>query len=91
MEYEIMNVKNTFVNEAGLDLQIHNVYDILTRDQIKNKLKSPNNFKDICHDYLQVDISKEMGLKKWWVDELSIDQILYSAMDTIFCFMLRNI
>lgn len=90
-EQESLNIKNTFVNINGLELQIRKLYDIITRDQIKNKLKEPHEFKDMCHNYLQVNISKESGVKKWWVDELSIDQILYSAMDTIFCFMLRDI
>jgi len=42
-------------------------------------------------DYFSVNLSKEEKVTKWGVNELTDQQIVYSALDSIYCYLLKDL
>lgn len=78
------------VNEAWPEIIIKNAYDLQNREKIISNLDHQPSLVDICSKYLGISVSKDEKLTEWGVDILTNDQIIYSALDSIFVYILRK-
>jgi len=87
-----MYLQGTFVTQDGASVEMKNMYDLQVRQSIKTKnFEKTASLQQLCLDYFSVDLSKDEKMTKWGIDELSNEQIVYSALDSIYCYLLKDL
>jgi len=92
LEEEELYLKGTFVQQDGSPVEMKGLYDL----QVRNSIKTKNydkfvSLQQLCLEYFSVNLSKDEKVTKWGVDELTDQQIVYSALDSIFCYLLKDL
>ncbi|HCP01291.1 MAG: ribonuclease D [Alphaproteobacteria bacterium] len=60
------------------------VYCTRTASRLVRTFTDRHGLKDLCHDLLRVDISKQQQSSDWGADNLSREQLEYAANDVLF-------
>jgi len=91
LEEEELYLKGTFVQQDGSPVEMKCLYDLQVRHSIKTKNYDKVSLQQLCLDYFSVNLSKDEKVTKWGVNELTDQQIVYSALDSIYCYLLKDL
>ena len=76
--------------KVALGINVHPIYCT----KIADKLVRPNakhSLKNLCEDYLQIQLDKEQQCSDWSKEDLSPEQIHYAASDVMYLHALKAI
>ncbi len=73
-----------------LKVDLNNIYCTKIASRLSRTFTDQHGLKDICHDLLNVKISKQQQTTDWGAEELTKDQIAYAASDVLHLHELRN-
>ena len=97
------NKERTFIfQNAKFDLKwlrihlgvknLNEVFDTFLASQILScgRVEFGHSLKDIVHDYFNINLDKQFAASNWSLDTLDLDQLIYSARDTVFLRFIRE-
>ena len=92
LDEELLHLNGTFVNEDGSNIELRTGFDLQTLERVKSgDYQNKPSLQTLCQKYLKTYISNDERVTKWNVNELSKDQIIYSALDSIFSYLLKDL
>lgn len=90
LEEEELHLDGTFVNEDGSPVKLFTQYDLQTRNYIKNGEDRFAGLQTMCKQKFGITISKDEQIETWGENEITDQQIIYSALDSIYCYILKD-
>lgn len=66
------------------------VYCTRTASKLVRTYTDRHSLKELCKQYLKVDLSKQQQCSDWGADELSEDQMAYAASDVLYLHKLKE-
>ena len=74
-----------------LNIKIENIFCTKIASKLVRTYTDMHGLKELCREFLGVQISKQQQSSNWGQEELSKDQKLYAASDVIYLHKLRDI
>lgn len=73
-----------------LNILVSPVFCTKIASKLTRTYTSKHGLKELCHDMLHVDISKEQQMTDWGANEFSKEQMKYAATDVLYLHQLKD-
>jgi ribonuclease D len=79
------------IMQRDLGVDTHNIFCTKIASGLVRTYTDRHGLKDICREFLGVDLSKQQQSSDWAADELTDAQLSYAASDVLYLHQLRTI